>query len=206
MQGGVGGKMRGCSLRSARGRGLLGLATSAGNLDASSSSYRPSGVRGGRIRRAEAARGSGLATLAFKVKMEHDGETVEVEVDEDEYILDAVENAGIEVPYDCRMGVCMQCPARLVSGEVDQSEGMISDDVAEKGFVLMCVAKCQSDVSIETVTEVRTSQAKPTHPLFPLHPVADTATPTHPTPFFFVPFPLSLPLFSLRTSSWTSSW
>merc|ERR1712060_144399 len=111
------------------------------------------GVGGGRIRRAEAARGSGLATLAFKVKMEHDGETVEVEVDEDEYILDAVENAGIEVPYDCRMGVCMQCPARLVSGEVDQSEGMISDDVAEKGFVLMCVAKCQSDVSIETVTE-----------------------------------------------------
>ena len=39
-----------------------------------------------------------------------------MDVDEDEYILDAVENAGIEVNYDCRMGVCMMCPAKLVSG------------------------------------------------------------------------------------------
>merc|ERR1712039_246058 len=93
------------------------------------------------------------AARAYKVEITHDGVTTEVDVDEDEYILDAVENAGIEVNYDCRMGVCMMCPAKLSAGEVDQSEGMISDDVAEKGFVLMCVVKCQSDCAIQTCTE-----------------------------------------------------
>ena len=96
-----------------------------------------------------------VVARAYKVELKlNGGEVAEIEVEEDEYILDAVENAGLEVPYDCRMGVCMQCPAKLTSGEVDQTEGMISDDVAEKGYVLMCVAKCQSDLTMEQITEV----------------------------------------------------
>jgi ferredoxin len=32
----------------------------------------------------------------------------------------------LDVPHDCKLGVCMTCPARLVAGEVDQSDGMLS--------------------------------------------------------------------------------
>jgi ferredoxin len=42
-----------------------------------------------------------------------------------------------------------------VSGTVDQSGSMLSDDVAEKGYALLCMAMPQSDCKIVTVTEVR---------------------------------------------------
>jgi ferredoxin len=42
-----------------------------------------------------------------------------------------------------------------VSGTVDQSGSMLSDDVAEKGYALLCMAMPQTDCKIVTVTEVR---------------------------------------------------
>ena len=36
---------------------------------------------------------------------------------------------------------------------MDQSEGMISDDVAEKGFTLLCTATPTEDREIETIPE-----------------------------------------------------
>jgi ferredoxin len=37
-----------------------------------------------------------------------------VEVDDGENILDKALDEGIDVPHDCKMGVCMTCPAKLV--------------------------------------------------------------------------------------------
>lgn len=44
---------------------------------------------------------------------------------------------------------------RKVSGVVDQSGSMLSDDVAEKGYALLCMAMPQTDCKIITVSEVR---------------------------------------------------
>ncbi len=46
-------------------------------------------------------------------------------------------------------------PIAQVSGKVDQSASVMSDDVAEKGYALLCVARPRSDCSIKTVPEVR---------------------------------------------------
>lgn len=43
---------------------------------------------------------------------------------------------------------------RQVSGQVDQSGSMLSDDVAEKGYALLCMAVPQTDCKIMTVSEV----------------------------------------------------
>ncbi|KAK9908486.1 hypothetical protein WJX75_008579 [Coccomyxa subellipsoidea] len=51
------------------------------------------------------------------------------------------------------MGVCMTCPARLVSGEVDQSAGMLDESAKEKGYALMCVAEPLSDCRIRVIEE-----------------------------------------------------
>jgi len=47
----------------------------------------------------------------------------------------------------------MTCPAKLVSGKVDTSGSMLSDDVEEKGFTLLCVAVPESDVEVVTCSE-----------------------------------------------------
>jgi len=90
---------------------------------------------------------------SYKVEIEHEGQKHVLEVPEGETILSVAIEAGLEVPYDCQLGVCMTCPAKLERGSVDQDQGMLSDDVKERGYALMCVAYPQSDCSIRSIPE-----------------------------------------------------
>ncbi|CDO99914.1 unnamed protein product [Coffea canephora] len=95
------------------------------------------------------------STAAYKAKLiTPSGEENEVEVGDDEYILDAGEGAGMELPYSCRAGSCATCVGQIVSGSVDQSEGSFLDDTQiEKGYVLTCIARPTSDCVIYTHKE-----------------------------------------------------
>ncbi|PIA31764.1 hypothetical protein AQUCO_04900211v1 [Aquilegia coerulea] len=90
---------------------------------------------------------------AYKVVIEHEGKNTILEVDPDESILERALDNGLSVPHDCKLGVCMTCPARLISGSVDQSDGMLSDDVVEKGYTLLCVAYPRSDCQVKIIPE-----------------------------------------------------
>ena len=91
---------------------------------------------------------------AVKVEIRHEGETHVVEVADGDNILDVALDAGIDLRYDCKMGVCMMCPAKVVSGSVDQAGAMLSDDVTEKGYALLCCATPEGEgVVIQTVSE-----------------------------------------------------
>ncbi len=78
-----------------------------------------------------------------------------IEVAEDQYILEAVEAAGQKLPVGCRYGVCTTCAARLLKGEVEQSQAVgLKPAQVEKGYVLLCIASprshCQFEVGIES--------------------------------------------------------
>ena len=78
-----------------------------------------------------------------------------IECDDDETILEAAEDQGVVLPFGCRYGGCITCAARLVSGRVDQSEGVaLKPDQIADGFVLLCVARpradCVLDVGVES--------------------------------------------------------
>ncbi|CDO99062.1 unnamed protein product [Coffea canephora] len=90
---------------------------------------------------------------SYKVSIEHEGKTTELEVEPDETILSKALDNGLPVPHDCKLGVCMTCPAQLLSGTVDQSEGMLSDDVVERGYALLCASYPRSDCKIRTIPE-----------------------------------------------------
>jgi ferredoxin len=120
-----------------------------------SSSSRAAAAAGTAPRRAAAAarRAAAVPLRAHKVELEHGGKVVTLEVEEGSSILDAGLDAGLDLPHDCKLGVCMTCPAKLVSGTVDQTGAMLSDDVVEKGYALLCVAVPQTDVKVQTITE-----------------------------------------------------
>ena len=55
---------------------------------------------------------------------------------------------------DCKLGVCMTCPAKMISGTIDQSGAMLSKDVTAQGYALLCMAMPTSDCKIATILEV----------------------------------------------------
>lgn len=89
-----------------------------------------------------------------KVEITHQGKTQTIAVAESQTILQAATDAGINLPFSCSAGVCTTCAAQILSGEVEQSDGMgVSPELQAEGYVLLCVAYPRSDIKLESEKE-----------------------------------------------------
>ena len=65
-------------------------------------------------------------------------------------VLEAAEEAEVEIPYECRSGICGQCKTRLVSGRVvmEMKDALTPAEQA-RGVFLACQARAAEDLVVD---------------------------------------------------------
>jgi len=80
-----------------------------------------------------------------------DGTEQTLPVGDDQHLLDAALDAGLDLPYRCLQGWCLTCAARLLRGRVNQQDSRrYYPQDREAGFVLPCTGRPESDLLLET--------------------------------------------------------
>ena len=88
------------------------------------------------------ARAAEYAGLNTEVRVRAAGREVVFDLSADgENILDGALDAGLDLPFSCKGGVCATCKAKLVQGEVDMDlEHGLAAGEREQGYILTCQA------------------------------------------------------------------
>jgi len=91
------------------------------------------------------------AAKGIKLTVVLDGKQHEMALGSDEHVLDAALNAGLDLPYSCKAGVCCTCRGKVLEGkvEMDKNFTLEADEMAQ-GFVLTCQARALTERLVVT--------------------------------------------------------
>ena len=82
------------------------------------------------------------------------GRTIVLDVPEGQYILRSFESHGEQLPFSCRNGCCTTCAVKVLSGELDQTDGIgLSKEMIANGYALLCISKAIGPLEVETQDE-----------------------------------------------------
>lgn len=79
----------------------------------------------------------------FQVELARSGR--ELTVPNDKSILDVLREAGVKIPYSCKVGECGTCELEVLKGRIDHYDSFLSEEEKEKqDTMLTCVSRCSS--------------------------------------------------------------
>ncbi|WP_369143871.1 2Fe-2S iron-sulfur cluster-binding protein [Streptomyces sp. R44] len=93
----------------------------------------------GRAPRLERFTSAAATGTAFEVELRRSGRTLTVAADQS--LLSAVREELPGIMYSCRQGFCGTCQQRVLEGEIDHRDELLTDDEREDSM-LICVSRC----------------------------------------------------------------
>lgn len=92
---------------------------------------------------AAAVQPAAAATAGYCVELRQSGRTVQVAPGV--ALLDALLDAGLNPEFSCREGVCGACETRVISGDVDHRDHLLTkQEHAANKTMMICVSGCRS--------------------------------------------------------------
>lgn len=83
-----------------------------------------------------------------------DGKSHALRMNKDERVLDVALNAGLDLPWSCKGGVCCTCRAKVMEGAVTMDKNFTLEPwETDKGFVLSCQARPTTDTLVVSYDE-----------------------------------------------------
>jgi len=68
----------------------------------------------------------------------------------DKSLLEIAEDAGVNIDFECRSGICGRCKTRLLGGCVTmETQDALDDGDKAKNIILMCQAHATGSVAVE---------------------------------------------------------
>jgi ferredoxin len=65
-------------------------------------------------------------------------------------VLEAAEDLGVSINYDCRSGICGQCKIQLLAGHVTmETQDALTPGDRANNLILSCQARCIDQVAVE---------------------------------------------------------
>jgi ferredoxin-NADP reductase len=83
----------------------------------------------------------------FRVELRRSGRTLQVP--EDRTLLEVVRDAVPDVPYSCEEGYCGSCETKVLGGQPDHRDEILSpEERAENNTMMICVGRARSDILV----------------------------------------------------------
>ncbi|MGW3106608.1 PDR/VanB family oxidoreductase [Streptomyces sp. NPDC001100] len=70
----------------------------------------------------------------------------EYEVKEGESVLDVLLAGGVDAPYSCQQGICGECIVRVLAGEPDHRDDILTDRERADGMFTTCSSRAHSPI------------------------------------------------------------
>lgn len=81
-----------------------------------------------------------LLELAYSNKL--------IKVAADQPLLNALRDAGVNAAFDCCVGDCGTCAVKILEGEADHRDHVLSDAQKAEGMICLCVSRAKSDTLV----------------------------------------------------------
>jgi ferredoxin-NADP reductase len=83
---------------------------------------------------------------AFTASVASTGQAVRVGAEET--LLTALNRHGVHAPYSCQQGFCGTCRTRVLEGDVEHRDTLLTDPERDAGMMLICVSRAARDADL----------------------------------------------------------